>query len=41
VSNPVRIGSVDTDEALGLDMDENYIYIADEEEGLIIIQKPE
>ena len=40
VSNPKLLGIVDTEYALGIDADENYIYIADEKEGLIIIAKP-
>ncbi len=40
VSSPVLIGTVSTGFALGLDMDENYIYVADEEEGLITISIP-
>jgi hypothetical protein len=40
VSNPVLIGTVKTGYALGLDMDQNYIYVADEDEGLIIIARP-
>jgi hypothetical protein len=41
VTNPYLIGSVETAFAKGIDMDEKYIYIADEEEGLIIISVPE
>lgn len=39
-TNPYLIGEVDTEFALGLDMDDNYIYIADEDEGLITISIP-
>lgn len=39
-TNPYLIGIVETEFALGLDMDENYIYVADEDEGLIIISIP-
>jgi hypothetical protein len=40
VTSPSLIGQVDTEYALGLDADENYIYIADEVEGLIVISIP-
>jgi hypothetical protein len=40
VSNPFLIGTVKTEFALGLDIDQNYIYVADEDEGLIIIARP-
>lgn len=40
VSSPTLIGVVPTQYALGLDVDQNYIYIADEDEGLIIVKKP-
>lgn len=39
VSNPKLLGVVESEYALGLDIDDNYIYVADEEEGLIIIAK--
>jgi len=39
-TNPTLLGIVETEYALGLDMDDNYIYLADEEEGLIIISIP-
>ncbi len=38
-SEPSLIGSVDSEKALGLDMDQNYIYVADEVQGLIIVNK--
>ncbi len=41
VSNPKLIGSLETEYALGLDMDEKYIYVADEIEGLIVISIPD
>jgi len=41
VTNPKLIGSLDTEFALGLDMDEKYVYVADEVEGLIIISIPD
>lgn len=40
VTKPYLVGIVPTGYALGLDMDDNYIYIADETEGLIIISIP-
>jgi hypothetical protein len=40
VSNPKLIGIIKTEYALGMEIDEKYIYIADEDEGLIIIAKP-
>jgi len=40
VSAPVLIGTVKTELAKGLDMDGNYIYVADEVEGLITISIP-
>lgn len=40
IADPKLIGSVDTEYALGLDMDKKYIYVADEVEGLIIVSMP-
>jgi hypothetical protein len=40
VTSPVLIGTVKTQYAKGLDMDDNYIYVADEVEGLITIKIP-
>ena len=40
VNNPKLIGVIKTEYALGIDIDEKYIYITDEKEGLIIIAKP-
>jgi hypothetical protein len=40
IENPVLIGSVDSEFALGLEMDESYIYITDETQGLIIVTIP-
>ena len=40
VSSPVLIGTVKTEYAMGLSMDDNYIYVADEVEGLITISIP-
>jgi hypothetical protein len=38
---PKLVGAVQTKFALGLKMDENYIYLADEDEGVIILSIPE
>jgi hypothetical protein len=40
INSPMRIGTVETKYAKGLDMDDNYIYVADEVEGLITISIP-
>jgi len=40
-TNPYLHGSIYTEYALGVDMDDNYIYIADEIEGLVIVSIPE
>jgi len=40
VSSPVLIGTVKTEFAKGVDMDDDYIYVADEVEGLITIAIP-
>jgi hypothetical protein len=40
VTAPKLLGAVETKYALGLDMDENYIYLADEDAGLKIISIP-
>lgn len=37
---PVRIGTVQTELAKGLALDDKYIYVADEDEGLVIISIP-
>lgn len=39
-SSPVRIGTVPTQFAKGVTADDNYIYVADENEGLVIISIP-
>ncbi len=39
-STPVETGIVDTGDALGLTAKGDYLYIADAEEGLIVVQKP-
>jgi hypothetical protein len=41
ITKPYLIGMVQTQYALGLDMDEKYIYLADEVEGLIIVSIPD
>lgn len=40
VTNPVLLGLVEMEYALGLDADDNYIYVADENGGLIIVSIP-
>ncbi len=40
IISPVRIGTVETDLAMGLAVDDKYVYVADEAEGLIIISIP-
>ncbi len=40
INNPKLIGVVETEFAKGLSVDDNYIYIADEHEGLIIVSVP-
>ena len=40
-SEPYLLGSISTEYALGIDVKDNYIYIADEMEGLVIISMPE
>ncbi|QQS37919.1 MAG: hypothetical protein IPM56_08265 [Ignavibacteriales bacterium] len=39
-SSPVRIGTIPTKYSMGVCADNNYIYIADEIEGLLVIKKP-
>ncbi|MCK9399391.1 MAG: hypothetical protein M0Q51_05280 [Bacteroidales bacterium] len=41
ITKPYLVGILPTAYALGLEMDENYIYVADEIEGLIIISIPD
>lgn len=38
--SPTLIGLIDTEFALRLDIDDDYVYVADEDEGLIIISRP-
>jgi len=40
ISSPTLIGMVETVYALGIDMDEDYIYVADEEDGMLVIAIP-
>lgn len=40
-TNPKLLGEVDTEFSLGLDLDDNYIYIADEDQGIIVISRPD
>ena len=40
ITVPVRIGTVQTKLAKGLAVDDNYVYVADEQEGLVIISIP-
>jgi hypothetical protein len=40
ITAPVRIGTVETKLAMGLAVDDHYVYVADEQEGLVIISIP-
>ena len=40
LSSPVLIGTVETELAMGLAVDDKYVYVADESEGLVIILIP-
>lgn len=40
LTSPVRIGTVQTQFSLGVAIDDNYVYLADDKEGLIIISIP-
>jgi hypothetical protein len=40
ITSPVRIGTVQTKLAKGLAIDDKYVYVADEQEGLVIISIP-
>ena len=40
INSPMRIGTVETKYAMGLAVEDNYIYVADEVEGLITISIP-
>jgi hypothetical protein len=40
INSPMRIGTVETTFAIGLAVDDRYVYVADESEGLIIISIP-
>lgn len=39
-TNPKLIGEIETEFALGVTIDDEYVYVADEDEGIIIISKP-
>ncbi len=41
ITAPYLIGKVDTDYALGFDLDDHYVYIADQVQGLIVISIPD
>ena len=41
ITSPKLLGIVETEYAMGFDMDEDYIYLADEVEGIIIIPIPD
>jgi hypothetical protein len=38
--SPRLVGAVDTEFAMGLAVDQRYVYVADQDEGLIIISIP-
>lgn len=40
VTAPIRLGTVQTQLAMGLAVDDNYVYVADEKDGLVIISIP-
>jgi hypothetical protein len=40
INSPVRIGTVETTFAMAVAIDENFVYLADEDEGLVIISIP-
>lgn len=40
LTSPVRLGTVQTQYALSVAIDDNYIYVADEQEGLVVISRP-
>lgn len=40
-TDPKLVGEVDTDFSLGLDLDDDYIYIADEDQGIIVVSRPD
>lgn len=41
INSPARIGTVETTFAMGVVVDDNYVYVADESEGLVIISIPQ
>lgn len=40
-ADPYLVGTIETEFALGVDVDDDYVYVADEDEGLIIIEIPD
>jgi hypothetical protein len=40
LASPVRLGTVQTKYALGVAVDNSYVYVADEQEGLVVISRP-
>jgi len=40
LNSPVRIGTVETKYAMSVGVDNRYVYIADQQEGLVIISIP-
>jgi len=40
ITNPVLLGLVEMEYALGVDIDDNFVYVADEKDGLIIVSMP-
>jgi hypothetical protein len=41
VTSPVLAGTIDTEFAVGLEIDDNYVYVTDETEGLLMISIPD
>ncbi len=39
-TNPTVLGIIDSEYALGVSLDDTYIYVADKEEGILVIEKP-
>jgi hypothetical protein len=40
LASPIRLGTVQTQYALSVAVDNNYVYVADEQEGLVVISRP-
>jgi hypothetical protein len=40
-TNPKLLGQVDTEFSLGLEVDDDYVYVADEDQGIIVISRPD